>query len=153
MFRRIRCFLFGHHRNIDDLCGVIIEVCDRCNWVGRYFEYCNLEKPAQSPKMSPMTTPLTEEEVSILLKYVRNLWYGTGFERLAAEWREQRRELSDLRKRLAEIIGSASHVKLGKTTEEIRDGIIRWHDQICDLQEERDNLRAPASRWPMHCNG
>jgi hypothetical protein len=37
--RRLRCWLFGHRRNVEDLGGVVYEVCDRCPWVGRHFEY------------------------------------------------------------------------------------------------------------------
>ena len=35
----LRCWLFGHQRNMEDLGGVIYEVCDRCPWVGRHFVY------------------------------------------------------------------------------------------------------------------
>lgn len=37
--RRVRCWLFGHCRNIEDMGGVVFEVCDRCPWVGRHREY------------------------------------------------------------------------------------------------------------------
>lgn len=37
--RRLRCWLFGHDRNMDDVGGCILEVCNRCPWVGRHFEY------------------------------------------------------------------------------------------------------------------
>lgn len=35
----IWCWLFGHKRNIEDMGGVVYEVCDRCPWVGRHIEY------------------------------------------------------------------------------------------------------------------
>lgn len=38
-FRRLWCRIFGHRRGIEDMGGVIFEVCRRCNWVGRYAEY------------------------------------------------------------------------------------------------------------------
>jgi hypothetical protein len=37
--RRLVCYMFGHQRDIEDLGGVEFEVCQRCDWVGRYGEY------------------------------------------------------------------------------------------------------------------
>lgn len=30
---------FKHSRNMEDMGGVVYEVCDNCNWVGRNFVY------------------------------------------------------------------------------------------------------------------
>jgi hypothetical protein len=33
------CLIFGHSRYLDDMGGVIFEVCRRCPWVGRSHTY------------------------------------------------------------------------------------------------------------------
>jgi hypothetical protein len=38
-FNKLLCRIFGHRRGIEDMGGVVFEVCTRCNWVGRHAEY------------------------------------------------------------------------------------------------------------------
>jgi hypothetical protein len=41
LWRRLLCRLFGHKRCLEYLGGVVLECCERCEWVGRHAEYAN----------------------------------------------------------------------------------------------------------------
>jgi hypothetical protein len=39
LWRCLLCRLFGHKRCFEDLGGVVLECCERCEWAGRHAEY------------------------------------------------------------------------------------------------------------------
>jgi hypothetical protein len=46
---------------------------------------------------------------------------------------------------LQRVIGSCAHVRMGTTPDEVCDRVVRAHDEIVALRDERDALRAVAT--------